>query len=81
MTNVRVFRDAPITEATSSSFTRASEVHITVGIDTLHPDWIGIHVQSVDYCVINSLYMPMEAAESVAFQIQALVQERLRGNP
>ncbi len=80
-TNVRVITQEPTTSTIASSFIRSEQVRISVTIDQMTPDWIGIHAQAGDYSVVQSIYMPLQAAESVAFQIQSLVQERLRGNP
>lgn len=75
MSNVRT-----LPKVTMSTWSTMESTRITVDVDVVRDGWITIGMQGADLHSagqVCSVHMPLEAAESVAFQIMALVQEKL----
>ena len=75
MSNVRA-----LPMVTVSTWTTLQSTDITVDVDVIRDGWITIGMQGVGNEVC-SVHLPLEAAESVAFQIMSLVQEKLSVRP
>lgn len=75
MSNVRA-----LPMVTVSTWATLQSTDITVDVDVIRNGWITIGMQGIGNEVCK-FHLPLEAAESVAFQIMSLVQEKLSVRP